>query len=279
MTIDPEAAKNAVIVGAGAYLAKDLLKQALGPTADYIGDGLKTFTAKRVENIDRILHKFINKLGQRINEPGQVHPKLLKGLISDGSFCDDELTAEYYGGVMASSRTGISQDDRGASYLHQISLLSTYQIRTHFIFYTVLQKLFQGRDLDPRVTLGAYDMATFISVSEYYRSMAFKEVGEYELAVCSHSFVGLEGNNLVSSIRTNDPTMSTKILELCVVDEDGIIFKPSRLGMELYLWATGNGNVGLQEFLNPEIKFFIPEGIEIPTNALSIAEEIKKLQR
>ena len=99
----------------------------MGPTLDYFGKEIESFAKKRAENIGRIFQKAIKKLGSKIDEPGQVHPKMLKVLILDGSFCDDDLTAEYYGGILASSRIGISRDDRGASFLEQVSHLSFYQ--------------------------------------------------------------------------------------------------------------------------------------------------------
>jgi len=41
MEMDPG---TAIVLGAGIYLAKDLTEKALGPTAEYLGEGLKKFT-------------------------------------------------------------------------------------------------------------------------------------------------------------------------------------------------------------------------------------------
>lgn len=120
MTIDPG---TAAIVASSLLLAKEPLNKLLGPTLDYFGKELGSFAKKRTENIGRIFQKAIKKLGSKIDEPGQIHPKLLKSLILDGSFCDDELTAEYYGGVLASSRSGVNRD-AAAQHILTKSLVS-----------------------------------------------------------------------------------------------------------------------------------------------------------
>jgi hypothetical protein len=41
----------------------------LGPTAEYLADGIKTFAEKRVENVRNIFTNAQKKLGDRINSP------------------------------------------------------------------------------------------------------------------------------------------------------------------------------------------------------------------
>src|SRR6266496_693093 len=110
-----EPASGIAILGTAIGSAK-IVEKLLGPTADYLGTGLRSWTEKRVENTRRIFTHAAKLLGDRLESPGSVPPKVLKGILDDGSFCDDELSAEYFGGVLASSRTGVSRDDRGASF-------------------------------------------------------------------------------------------------------------------------------------------------------------------
>ncbi len=100
-------------VGTGLALfgAAKIIEKLLGPTAEYIGEGAKEWTAKRVENVKYIFSIAATKLGEKINENGTVSPKVLKGILNDGSYCDDKLVLEYFGGVLASSRSNISRDD------------------------------------------------------------------------------------------------------------------------------------------------------------------------
>src|ERR1043166_8770153 len=100
-------------LGTGLTLlgASSLAAKLLGPTFDYMGEGLKVGTQKGVANVGRIFTSAAKKLGPKLEEPGGVQPKVLKGILTEGAFCDDPLAAEYFGGVLASARSGNSRDD------------------------------------------------------------------------------------------------------------------------------------------------------------------------
>jgi len=273
MAIDPG---TAAIVASSLLLSKEPLNKLLGPTLDYFGKEIESFAKKRAENIGRIFQKAIKKLGSKIDEPGQVHPKILKGIVLDGSFCDDELTAEYYGGILASSRIGVSRDDRGASFLEQVSHLSFYQVRTHFICYTLLKVLFQGTQLNPANSDGRNHMQTYLPDSDYIRSMAFKENNEDSESCRAHSITGLDSHGLLANPYIGDPNYLTQCSPLGTFPESGLLFEPSLFGIELYLWATGNGHLLCESFLNSELSIEVPEGIEIPTKSFGVCEEYKR---
>jgi hypothetical protein len=40
-----------------------------------------------------------------------VPPRVLSGLLTDGSYRDDKVACEYFGGVLASSRTEVSNGE------------------------------------------------------------------------------------------------------------------------------------------------------------------------
>ena len=102
---------SAIAAGAGAYVTRDVVSRILGPTADYLGGELKEFTQRRMENVGRIFSNAEDKLGDRLNSPGRVPPKVLKTIINEGSYSDDQIAVDYFGGVLASSRTEVSRDD------------------------------------------------------------------------------------------------------------------------------------------------------------------------
>jgi hypothetical protein len=102
---------------AGGYFGlKDLVPRMLGPSADYLGDGLKTLTEKGVSNIQRVFRSAERKLGSKMNHAGQVPPRVLKNILNEAYFCDSEVAAEYFGGILASSRSNDVRDDRGAYF-------------------------------------------------------------------------------------------------------------------------------------------------------------------
>jgi hypothetical protein len=97
--------------------SKEVIVKLLGPTADYIGTGLRHYTEKGAVNLRRIFANGVRKVGPSLEQEGQVPPKVLKGILTDGYFCEDELGAEYFGGLLASSRSVVARDDRGAAII------------------------------------------------------------------------------------------------------------------------------------------------------------------
>ena len=276
MAIDPG---TSAIVASSLLLAKEPLNKLLGPTLDYFGKEIESFAKKRTENIGRIFQKAIDKLGPKIDEPGQVNPKLLKGLILDGSFCDDELTAEYFGGVLASSRSGITRDDRGNTYINLISRLSTYQIRTHFIIYTLMRRLFVGEKLNPGMREDREKMRIYIPFDDYDRAMAFEE-NEDKNACFIHSWFGLIRENLIHNSGAYGSIQNLqKFYPHRKFSKRGVLVQPSDSGFDFYLWGHGRGEIFPHEFLNPNINLESPQGIEIPTNAFAIIEEFERQEQ
>jgi hypothetical protein len=251
-------------VGTGLALlgSVKLLEKLLGPTADYIGDGVKTWAEKRTNNVSRIFSIAERKLGDRIETEGSVPPKVLKGILDEGSFCDDTVTAEYFGGVLASSRSGISRDDRGASFISLISRLSTYQIRAHYVFYYIIKNLFDGQSMSVGTGEDREQMETYFPVDSFATAMAFDEKEELNLLM-AHIMFGLEKERLIErEFSTGSKNHMEKFFKNA--KHPGIIFQPSPLGTELFLWAHGKSSTGIAEFLETANQLEINMKIDIP---------------
>ena len=243
----------------GAIGSAKVVEKILGPTADYLGNGLKGWTECRVNNVAKIFEKAQKKLGEKINEEGSVHPKVLKEILSEGSFYDDELMVEYFGGVLASSRSGISRDDRGASFIALIGRLTTYQIRSHYIFYSILKKLFDGRtDVTVMSAKQIHKLTVFISHHSYNLAMEFGE-GENPSLISSSVMSGLARENL---IQNDFEVIGGEKTAYC--GGDGIVFIPTDLGVELFLWVNGKNDIPVTEFLNTKYQFSFDTQIQIP---------------
>jgi hypothetical protein len=237
------------ILGTAVGSAK-LVEKILGPTADYIGSGLRDWTAHKIDNVGRIFAFASEKPGDRISEPGAVPPKVLKGILEDGAFCDDELEAEYFGGVLASSRSEVGRDDRGAALLSLVSRLTTHQVRAHFLFYTIVKSLYGGVDANINLGEGRMKLNTFLPVSTYHQALEFSDRENYD-AILSHVMFGLAREVLIEqSFMYGSPEILRNAYPK--VDQHGILFSPSPLGVELYLWAHGRGHLGVHDFLKPE---------------------------
>lgn len=251
-----------------------LVERILGPTADYVGVGLKNWTDKRIRNTGRIFEKAAEKLGAKINDPGAVPPKVLKEILEEGSYCDDELTAEYFGGVLASSRSGVTRDDRAASYLKLIAELSSYQIRFHFIAYCLFRELFSGSGLRPTFSDDLNKMWVFIPYSTLGPAMDFTEdepAGEIFL----HCLSGLGRHELLETSHwgSKDHVISiNKQRGWSEVEEAGLCICPTQYGIDLWLWAIGAGTISRTSFLDKSLDLPKLPKLPLPSNAVKLAQ-------
>lgn len=224
----------------GAIGSKSVVEKILGPTADYLGNGLRYHAQKGVENIARIFKCAEVKLGDKLDEPGVVPPRVLKGILAEGAFVDDALAAEYFGGVLASSRSDNPGDDRAVGSLAQIARMSSYQLRAHFVMYAAMGDLYVSHNLK---YLGGNDlerMETFFPIGGFLRAMGLPDNDEHD-SIFSHALIGLERESLIGPeyiVGTVD-----EIREYCgrYPDSDGLVIWPTYAGCELILWACGNG--------------------------------------
>jgi hypothetical protein len=250
-------------IGTGLALLGNakLLEKMLGPTAEYIGGGIKNWTERRVNNVSKIFTIAKEKLGDRIEEPGSIPPRVLKEILDEGSFSDDSLTAEYFGGVLASSRSQISRDDRGTYWATLVARLSAYQIRTHFLVYRGIYDRFRGKNFyfnseDRKI------LSVLLQLASYNHSMEFtKDEEEQFIALLSHSFFGLNKEGLIGDFAYGAPEALKKILgeDYNPPERGGIWVTPSAPGVELFLWAHGQGNLKPSDLLN--LNLTIPDGI------------------
>lgn len=265
-----------------------LLEKLLGPTAEYIGTGVKTWTENRVVNVSRIFDIAAKKLGGKLDESGSVPPRVLRGILDDGSYCDDLLSAEYFGGVLASSRSGRLRDDRGASYIALLARLSSYQIRAHYCFYHLFKRLFDGIQIEDE-TLGTKagrgSLETIIPLLDYFSFMGF-DVEEEQLNLIPHIISGLVkelliaerfetgaglllGERSVDSYFEDDGTET--FIDSIVAPE--LAVQPTVSGIELFLWAHGMPNTHPLAFFDRSIQFELNDDVELPSGARSVKHD------
>jgi hypothetical protein len=235
-----------------AYLGKDGVKKLLGPTAEYLGEGLRDLAKKRVENIGRIFKNAETKLGtKKLSQAGQVPPKVLRAVLDEGSFSDDELSVEYFGGILASSRTEDGRDDRGARMARQLESLSTYQLRTHYLFYSTVRHVFAKHGLSMN-HIDRAKMQLFIPFTGYTNAMEFSPPElEHVEPLFTHIFFGLASENLIHDKFMYGPEDKMKTYHPSAT-EGGIVCEPSAQGTELFLWAFGESKRPMQYLFDPK---------------------------
>ena len=236
-----------------------LIPKLLGPTADYLGGELQAFTEKRVNNIKNIFLNARDKLGdKRLNGPGSVSPKVLKVIINDGSYSDDDLAVEYFGGVLASSKAEAGRDDRGSRLARAIDDLSTYQLRSHYLIYAAVSELFSADRNSFATTATRSRMQLFVPLLTYLNAMDFTQP-ERTPQILDHIFHGLSKDGLIEGMWQYGPQQELR-KHFSTVSGDGIVCTPSAFGAELMLWAFGHGDKALNFLLLDDFSAAI-EGI------------------
>lgn len=257
--IDP--GTGLTILGSAIGGAK-VIEKMLGPTSEYIGEQIKEWTVKKVTNTANIFKNAEKKLGDKINENGKVPPKILKSILEDGAWCEEELQVEYFGGVLASSRTGVSRDDRGAYFTSLISRLSTYQLRTHYLIYHSLKKHFDGQDININDGNNWRDLELFFPNETYYHSMDFSNEEAQDWGnLLSHSIWGLNKEDLISNFSFGNVEHIQKKFKQA--EKSGLLITPSKIGVELFMWAYGLGQSMPNDFFKKEIVFNNEQNIKI----------------
>lgn len=252
--VDNNMAEPIVTVGLGAiaaYIGKDGIQKILGPTADYLGNGLRDFTQKRIENVGRIFQKAESKLGNKESTEGSVPPKVLKAIVNDGSYNDDEVALEYLGGVLASSKTEFGRDDRGARMARIVDDMSTYQLRTHYLIYSSMKQLFKGQgyefNMDDRPKMEIY-----IEYPYFAQAMEFTpDEMQKASTLLRHILFGLQNDGLIGSDFQYGPK-EHMVKRASGAQYDGFVCQPSALGAELFLWAFGEGDKDLGYIFDDE---------------------------
>ena len=92
----------------------------LGPTLESIGNDWKQHYEKGMS----IIYAKFTKKTQKI-EKGQTNLRVTRDVLWNGSFTNDEICAEYFGGVLAASVSENGKDDSGIFYLDIIKSLSS----------------------------------------------------------------------------------------------------------------------------------------------------------
>jgi len=239
----------------------ELIEKILGPTVEYIGESLRNYPKKRVENIGNIFRIAEKRLGKRIEAEGNVSPKVLKFILDEGSFCDDELSSNYFGGLLASSRSEIDLDDRGGSYLHLVNRLSTYAIKFHYIIYNIVHELCIDCGIDASIRVDCRRLYIYVPQSVLYNAFDFSEK-EHDIhwLLLSQALNVIVREGLIDTVRYGLGKAEWISKAYChpeeenIISEPGLVFIPSTPGFELFLWAHGNSNIHTSSFFSTEFE-------------------------
>jgi hypothetical protein len=203
---------------------KSIIERVLGPTADELGkDVLKLY--KMAKNL--ILQKAFKKL-KNPNDGKRANLRVARDVLWNGSFTDDVICAEYFGGILASSRSEDGKDDSGIFFLDIIKSLSSSQLKMHYIIYRTLNKILVANEdkktLNPGNEIEIRREKIFFSLFEIAEEFKNKDFG---FILHGLHFKGLIGFFQTKEYKLNE-NESFAYLEV----------EPTSLGVQLFAIAN-----------------------------------------
>lgn len=183
---------TAVAIGAGSWFGNKLL----GPTCELIGNDLGQLYQK---GRDRIANNAIKKT-KNIDDGWEANLRVTRDVFWNGSFTDEAICAEYFGGILASSRSEDGKDDTGVFFVDIIKSLSSGQLKMHYIIYRTLNKEFLSNEQKKTLNPG---QESELSNEELFFPLKgiLEQFGKEDVGAILH---GLHAKNLIDDFQTEN---------------------------------------------------------------------------
>jgi hypothetical protein len=113
------------------------LQKVFGPALTEIEEDLRKLYAK---GRDKLILAAYRKV-RNPDDGKQANLRVMRDVLWNGAFSEDEVCAEYFGGILASSRSKEGKDDDAIQFVDVIKSLSAKQLRLHYVIYNSLNKV------------------------------------------------------------------------------------------------------------------------------------------
>ena len=200
------------------------VRKLLGPVLSDIGDDIKRLYAA---GRDKILATAISKIDD-IDDGKAPNLRVTRDVLWNGAFSEDKVCAEYFGGVLASSRTADGKDDSAIQFVDVIKSLSAKQLRLHYVAYYALNKLLVQKNHQINVGQGTEIQAVEI----WMASLELVSVHNINIDTDPNA---LWRHGLLHKYRTDSADFGGKSLPYTMV-------KPTTFGVMLYAAAHNKMN-------------------------------------
>ena len=212
------------IITTGTALA--IANKLLGKTAEEISKDISSLYSK---GRDKIVEFSTRKI-TNIDDGKQANLRVARDVFWGGSFTEEAICAEYFGGILASSRSTDGKDDSGIYYVDVIKSLSSTQLHLHYVLYRSLNKLLISDS--SKNTLNVGQNAELNSVRLYFSVIELNSIG---LSVDT-DLEALYRKGLIHEYKTDnhnfaDSENKTKILPYTMI-------VPTTLGIQLLCIAN-----------------------------------------
>ena len=225
LAISPEQA----IVAGGTVASAWALKKVIGPSLDAIGNALGDFSGYRVRNLLCIGEKISTRLDETpLETDASIHPRIAKELLEEGTWAADDVSQEYFAGMMLSAANEDPEQGHAGYIARVIAGLSPSHLRLHHAIYSTM--VGRGPVGDFGSTAGRNALAVEIPSGALAQVV---ELGWAGTLVAELEREGLLGKYSSSTEGTHQYPLDW------AGPEAGLALTPSLLGAELFLAAYG----------------------------------------
>ena len=143
-----------------------------------------------------------------------------------------------------------------------IARLTTYQLRTHYLLYHLLKKHFNGQEININDGNNWSNLEIFMPLETFYYAMDFTEEESKNWDnILSHSIWGLNKEELLTYFSWGGKEHMQKKFKQA--ETHGILFQPTKSGVELFMWAYGHGQDNVNYFFSEALEFTNDQAIRI----------------
>lgn len=241
--------------------ADHLVEKVLGASSSYFEEKTTKWSKGNLTSLSKIFQYAVNKLGAALETESSMPTKVIDQILEHGPLCEEDLQLDYFGGILASSRND-NKSSLGVFLPPVVGMLSPYQLRTHYLLYQLLKTHFNGKSIDTDKHEVLENLEVYLPYGTFYYAMNFTEFeGVNWKNIMSHVMYGLNKEDLVTNFFNGEKDkLKNRFKD---VTEDGIIFQPTKHGLELIMWAYGYGHKNTDEFFSSDLTFENEHELEI----------------
>jgi len=120
-------------IAVGGYAGTKLFGTALAT----MGDDINKLYVKGRDKIVEVATKKV----KNPNDGKKVNLRAARDVLWNGAITEDEVCAEYFGGMLAAARSEDGKDDAVVHYVDTIKAMSARQLELHYVIYKAWQVL------------------------------------------------------------------------------------------------------------------------------------------
>lgn len=209
------------VMAAGALIRASQV--VLGKTLEHMGDDLaRLYTAGR----DRIVRAALRRVDPSDGKCANL--RVSRDALWHGSFSEDAMCAEYFGGVIVASRSEEGEDDTGVYYVGIIRSLSSAQLRLHYNLYRAFNLYFSSgrgsRPINARVERDLQRAPLFFLFEELNHLTGSDDLGRELYALYATGLIGKFKSDVI--VEAGEPGVLSYAQTV-----------PTTLGVQLYAVA------------------------------------------